>query len=513
MLPLSGRRGTSTLLALLSGVLLVFSFPKYGHPAFAWIALAPLFVACATTRDVWRGIRLGFLTGFVGFLGTLYWVVGVVQVFGGLPTPVAGIVGVLTAMYLSIFPAVFGGLMVRAVRRFGLVGVWLAPTLWVATEWLRASTLLGFPWALLGSSQATVLPVAQAASVVGVYGLSVLVSLVSAAAAVIALTADRGHRRGVAAVAILLVFVVGAGAWRVRTGTLTSAGTPLRVGLVQGNVAQEQKHDPEFKDGIMNRYLGLSRRALADGAELVIWPEASTPFFFDAEAVPALPIRRLAAEARTPFIVGTDEYERMPAGQGARIYNTAVVIGRDGRSSGTYRKMHLVPFGEFVPMKRILFFVGPLVEAVSDFSAGTEPVVLDAGGHRVSVAICYEVVFPTISRAFVAGGSQLLATITNDAWFGRSSAAYQHFEQAGLRAIEQGRYMVRAANTGISGAVDPYGRVIQRTELFMPAALAIDVRLLDSRTIYSRLGDLAAWGSLLVAAWVLMPAGRQRPAA
>ena len=513
MRPTLGRRSTAALLAALSGVLLVLSFPKFGHPAFAWAALAPLFVECATSRDIGQGIRLGFIAGFIGFLGTLYWVVGVVQVFGGLPTPVAAVVGVLTAMYLSIFPALFGGLMVRAMRRFGLVGVWLAPPLWVATEWFRASTLLSFPWALIGSSQATVLPVAQAASVVGVYGLSLLVALVSAAASAIALSQDRRHRRGAIAVACLLALVAASGAWRVRTGTLTSEGTPLRVGLLQGNIAQEQKQDASFREGIMSRYLGLTRRALADGAELVIWPESSTPFFFDAQSALAEPIRRLAAEAGTPFIVGTDEFEPMPTGQPNRIYNTAVAVGRDGRSVGTYRKMHLVPFGEYVPMQHLLFFVGPLVQAVGEFSAGTDAVVLDAGGRRVSVAICYEAVFPTVSRAFVAGGSQLLATITNDAWFGRSSAAYQHFEQAGLRAIEQGRYMVRAANTGISGAVDPYGRVIQRTDLFMPAALVVDVRLIDSRTIYGKVGDLAAWGSLLVAFWVLLPVGRSRSAA
>jgi apolipoprotein N-acyltransferase len=151
-----------------------------------------------------------------------------------------------------------------------------------------------------------------------------------------------------------------------------------------------------------------------------------------------------------------------------------------------------------VPLKQLLFFVGPLVEAVSDFSAGTEPVVFDAGGHRLSTAICYEVVFPWIARAFVLNGSQLLTTITNDAWFGRSSAPYQHFEQAAIRAVEQGRYLVRAANTGISGAVDPYGRTLAATSLFETTAITVDVRLHDGRTVYSYTGDLIVWVSLAV---------------
>ncbi len=160
--------------------------------------------------------------------------------------------------------------------------------------------------------------------------------------------------------------------------------------------------------------------------------------------------------------------------------------------------MRLVPFGEFVPFKRLLFFVGPLVQSVSDFTPGVDPVVLDAGGRRVSVAICYESMFPWIDRAFAARGSQLLATITNDAWFGRSSAPYQHFDEGAIRAVEDGRYVVRAANTGISGGVDPYGRVLLTTGLFTQAAVTVDVRLLDGRTIYSRMGDVVAWLSVLI---------------
>jgi apolipoprotein N-acyltransferase len=169
-----------------------------------------------------------------------------------------------------------------------------------------------------------------------------------------------------------------------------------------------------------------------------------------------------------------------------------------------------VPFGEYVPLKRLLFFVGPLIEAVSDFSAGTDPTVFDVGGRRLSVAICYESVYPAVSRAFVARGAELLVTITNDAWFGRSSAAYQHFEQGVLRAVEEGRYFVRAANTGISGAADPYGRVMVRTELFVPTVEAADVRLISTRTVYSRVGDVVVWVSLgLVAALVATGARRR----
>jgi apolipoprotein N-acyltransferase len=195
-----------------------------------------------------------------------------------------------------------------------------------------------------------------------------------------------------------------------------------------------------------------------------------------------------------------------------RFYNPARLVDATGRSRATYRKMHLVPFGEYVPLKNLLFFVGPLVESVSDFSPGLEPVVFDVDGRRMSVAICYESVYPGLTQAFVERGTQLLITITNDAWFGRSSAAYQHFDQGALRAIEQGRYFVRAANTGISGVVDPYGRNLLRTPLFEQTTAVVDVRLLNGRTIYSRIGDVVAWVSLLATAGVLLTRPRRFPA-
>jgi apolipoprotein N-acyltransferase len=227
----------------------------------------------------------------------------------------------------------------------------------------------------------------------------------------------------------------------------------------------------------------------------------------------AQPVRLLAAQSHTPFVIGTDDFERGTTPAADRYYNAAVLVGPDGRSQGVYRKQLLVPFGEYVPLKSLLFFVGPLIQAVSDFSPGGKAVVFDANGRRFSVAICYESIYPWIAREFVAGGSELLATITNDAWFGRSSAAYQHFAQGAVRAVEEGRYVVRAANTGVSGAVDPYGRVLASTLLFVPAAVTVDVRLLRSRTIYSRTGDLVVWLSVAASAMVALAGLRRDPLA
>jgi apolipoprotein N-acyltransferase len=496
--------------------LLAAAFPRFGLPAFAWIALAPLVVAAvlaqrASAAFLGRPFRLGLVTGIVYFAGTLYWVVEVMGNYGGLPVWVAVVVAFLLVAYLALYVGAFAALVALSARRYGLGGVWLAPCFWVATEWARSWVGGGFPWVLLGTSQATVLPVAQLASVTGVFGLSALVALVSTAAAIVALRRGSGQWRGAIVVAGILAVVVTGGAFRIAGGGLARSGAVLRVGLVQGNVLQDQKWDPAYRESILQRYVDLSRQAIGAGAQLVIWPEASTPFYFDLESALAAPVRKLAADTRTPFLLGTDEYVGASGGEPDRYFNAAVLVGPDGISRGSYRKMHLVPFGEYVPLKSLLFFVGRLVQAVSDFSAGTDPVVFEIDGGRLSVAICYESVYPWIARTFVQQGSELLATITNDAWFGTSSAAYQHFEQGALRAIEEGRYVVRAANTGITGAVDPYGRVIARTSLFEPVAITVDVRLLDDRTIYGQAGDVIAWLSMAVTLWaILFGAGAAR---
>jgi len=491
--------------------LFVFSFPKFGIPVCAWIALAPLVVAVTLstaepkTSSPLTAFKLGLVAGFGYFIGTLYWVVGVMQTYGGLSPVVAVLVALLLASYLALYPALFALLLRHAVLRLGVSAIWLAPAFWVSTEWLRSTIGGGFPWVLLGASQATVIPVVQFASIAGVYGLSALVALVGTAAAAVTVSRRRVHRYGAMAVAISLAAVAVAGLARVRSGAWLNQGEALRVGLVQGSVDQDQKYDERFRDAIIQRYVDLSRRAIQQGANLVIWPEASLPVEVNASL--ADPVRRLAAESRTPFLIGADAVEPKTAEHPELYYNAAVLVESDGQSKQSYRKMVLVPFGEYVPLRQLLFFVKPLIEAVSDFSPGTDAVVFDADGRRLSVAICYESVYPTLAREFVARGSELLVTITNDAWFKRSAAAFQHFDQGILRAVEEGRYVVRAANTGISGAVDPYGRVLARTDLFVPTVITVDVRLNRSRTIYSQIGDVVVWVSLLATGAVIVVTG------
>jgi apolipoprotein N-acyltransferase len=284
--------------------------------------------------------------------------------------------------------------------------------------------------------------------------------------------------------------------------------------VLQGNVLQDQKWDPAMRDAIMQRYIDMSREAIGRNARFILWPESATPLPYEQDVARGETIRRLARQSGVTILVGSDQIEPVtpvPPGKlpPTRIYNAAYLIKPDGSTAAIYRKIHLVPFGEYVPFSHLLFFVGRLVEAVSDFSPGTEAVLLPVAGHQASTAICYEVIYASLMRAFVSEGSELLTTITNDAWYGWSSAAYQHWEQASLRAIEQGRYLARAANTGISGFVDPYGRVLQKSNMFQSAVMTEDVRFITERTIYSRIGDVAGWGSVAFALAALVATRRK----
>ena len=467
------------------------------------MALAPLLVALSepVALRTRRAFLLGLVSGLGYFAGTVYWTPAVVQTFGGLNWPVAIGAGSLLIAYLALFPALFALITARLCGRFGPRALLLTPALWVATELLRRWVLGGFPWVLLGYSQASVLPIVQTASLAGVYGLSALVVLASAAP-VVALRA-RGAMRWAAPLTMALV--IGAlaiwGQWRIQDGALVRAGTPVRVGIIQGNIPQAQKWDQTRASQILGTYLDLTQQAASRGATLVVWPESSTPFLFEYDAGGNAAIRHAVRLFGISLLFGSDQYE---PGTPARFYNSAFLLAPDGRTAAVYRKMHLVPFGEFVPLKRLLFFVGPLVEAVSDFSPGEDAVVMPVGANRLSTAICYEVVYPDLIADFVARGSQLLTTITNDAWYGNSSAPYQHFWQAVVRSVEQGRYLVRSANTGISGIVDPYGRVQAMSPIFERRVVMGDARYLDGRTVYARTGDGFAWACALVTllAWI-----------
>lgn len=449
------------------------------------------------------------------FTGTLYWITGVMVMYGNLAGWVGVAINALLVLYLSLYPALFAVIVWRARAAHGALAIALSPCVWVATELGRTDIFGGFPWVLLGYSQTSVLPIAQLASLVGVYGVSLIVASTSAAVVV---AFDRrlvSRSRRFAPSAVVIAALVVAAAWgsrRLGRSELTREGSPVRVGLIQGNVDQAIKWDPARASEIFADYIRKTRQAISEGASLVIWPESSTPFMFEEDRAGADVVRALARQARVPILFGSDQVEWRVAGNQRtpdKYYNAAFLVGADGSTKGIYRKLHLVPFGEYIPFQKLLFFAAPLTEQVGSFTPGDAATLLPVAGHPISVAICYEVVYAPLVRRFVAGGSELLTTMTNDAWFGDTSAPDQHFEQASMRAIENARYLVRAANTGVSGIVDPYGRVLHRTPVYQPAVVVGDARFLTSTTLYTRIGDVAAYASV-IATLALLTLRRRR---
>ena len=440
------------------------------------------------------------------FVGTVYWTSTVVATFGQLATPIAVFAMLLLAAYLALYPAVAALITSVLIRRMGVTALFIAPAAWVATEFLRGYLFGGFPWVPLGNSQVTVLPVAQLASVLGVYGLSALVAFVNASIAFAMLTPGGRRVRAIAAMVVLLAAVAGWGTWRVADGSLTRAGTPIRVGLVQGNIEQTLKWRPEQARTIFTTYIAMTRDVVRRGAQYVIWPESSTPFTFEGDPVGERELRALTKEVGVPILFGSDQEVGVD-----EHYNAAFQLGPDGSTLAVYRKIHLVPFGEFVPMANVLTDFPPLVQTLAGFApftAGSTTVMLPVGDHKASTAICYEVVYPSLVRDAVLRGSELLTTITNDAWYGHSSAPFQHFAMASMRAIEHGRYLARAANTGISGVVDPYGRVVARSAIFEQVGMVQEVRFLTARTVYAAVGDVVAYAAMAIVVLSLLATRR-----
>ena len=482
---------------MLSGVLLALSFPKFGHGAVAWVALAPLLIALASARSGAHGFRLGYLTGAVSSLGLVYWTALVVTQFGGLPLPVGIAVMVLLCLALALFPSLFGWCVATWSRALGPGALLLAPVAWVATEILRAHTLFNFAWCLLGYSQHANLPVLQLARYGAVYGVSFVVAAVAATLAYIAVEPAPAPRRraGLATAAVLAVVWVH-GAWLLRQ-PLPEAGR-VRVGLVQASILQDEKWEPGRAWRNVEEHLRLTEDAARRGAALVVWPESAVPFFFDRDPVVSDLLREAARRHRIHLVFGNDDRDAGDDERRFRIWVGAKMLAPDGELALRYHKMRLVPFGEYVPIQSVLATagVGKLVQRVGEFTPGDELALGSMDTHRLAVFICYEAIFPDLVRGFVQRGADLLVNITNDGWYGRTSAPHQHMAMAVFRAVENGKSLVRAANTGITAMVDARGRVRQKTALFDRTALVGDVAIVPGRTPYARHGDVFAWACL-----------------
>lgn len=483
-------------LSLLSGGLIVLSMPKLELSFVAWISLVPLFVAMDGRSPLdrfWQGL----LCGLVTFSGSMYWLVYAMQTYGNLPWPMALLLFFLLTASLALYVALFGWIT-GIVKTKLLINEWiLAPLIWCALEYVRNFFLSGFPWVLIGYSQYRFLHIIQIADITGIYGVSFLVLLVNTGLFEIMkiITSPNRKKEGLLyPILVLLVVLTSAlyGIWRIeQIKSLSREAQTLRVGIAQGNIAQEIKWNPEFQEKTFDIYRDLTLRIAEKRPDLVIWPETAAPFYFPSNRKYSQRLLNVVRDAGVELLFGSPAYKRK--GKEIELFNRAYLIS-GGEIVGQYDKIHLVPFGEYVPLRRFLPFAKRMVVSVGDFSPGKETIPLWLKKEiPFGVLICFESIFPELSRGFVKRGARFIVNITNDAWYGYSSAPYQHLSMLTLRAVENRVSIARAANTGISAVIDPTGRIQARTDLFKRQILIDKISILPIKSFYTRYGDLFSY--------------------
>jgi len=500
-----------------AGVALTAAFPSIGLDSLVWVALVPLLAAVKGTRPG-QGLRLGLACGLVHYLSLLVWVVYTMTTYGRLPLWLCVPVWFLLSFFLALFTGLFGMGMARLGHSPALRAL-IGPALWTGLEFARTHVFTGFPWALLGASQYERLPIIQMVEITGTYGLSFLIVLGNVIVFE-ALTGLAGQGRAAKLRAAALAagwtgLVAGLWLWGLeRIATIDALGVKSpqrRIAVLQGNIDQDQKWDPQFQNATLAVYGRLSRQAAGQGAELIVWPETAAPFYFGYQAEPTALVMETIVGLGIDTIVGGPWLLRRHGE--ASFFNSAFLVDGKGVLRDKYDKVHLVPFGEYVPLKRFLPFLGKMVEQVGDFSPGPPGRTLAWQDQQLGILICYEVIFPGLARAMVANGAGILINMTNDAWFGRSGAPLQHFSTAVMRAVENRRSLARAANTGISGFIDPAGRMVSATNLFEQTCLTRTLPVLDVSSPYRRWGNWFAWVCVAAVVGAGILGRHNRPAA
>jgi apolipoprotein N-acyltransferase len=471
----------SVLPALLSGGLLCLGLPGTGGLwPLLFVALVPFLTALRTAPRV-QAAWCGLFTGLVHFLSLLYWIVIVMGRYGKLPWYISVTTLVLLALVLSLFVVVFA-LFARwfLVKSTPFAALWALPCLWVGLDWIRSFLFTGFPWMDLGYGLWNVPMLIQFSDITGHYGITFLLLLTNTLAALLLTDRVKTVRLHILApVILLLIGVAGYSAWRWQSlERWMKTAVTMPVGVVQGNVEQDKKWVPEEREKTVMDYIGKTV-LLFSGKKpaLVVWPETALPFFPEAHPLTA-PLRSLTMENNIALLTGAPWYTVVDREKRKyRYYNSALLLGSDGYFGGRYSKTHLVPFGEYVPMKKYLPFIAPIVQTVGDFTPGTIENPITYLQAKIGVLLCYESIFPDIAEKWVRAGANILINLTNDAWYGKSSAPQQSFAMTVFRAVETRRSVVRAANTGISGFIDPLGRVRMKSEIFVSWEASDDVVL------------------------------------
>ncbi len=486
-------------LVTLSALCFILVFPSFNVEVLAWVTFVPLLLAIRDASPN-EAFWLGWLFGILGALGTVYWVVVAMVSYGNVSVWLSVLILLLMAAYLGLYVGVFAWLARWIERRASLSLILTVPAIWVALEYVRSFFLLPFPWSYVGYSQFLTPTVTQIADMTGVYGVSFLVMLVNAGlyTAAFARVSQKTKRSAFIATGCVVAVCVGYGAFVLSNADRVKQKT-VKVAVVQGNIDQAIKWNAAFKQHISDIYSRLSLEAAKDKPDLIVWPETAAPFFFLYEVEPQQQMIDLVGKLNAFLLFGGLDFTPIKGTQAYNSFNSAFLLSPEGGVMGKYDKMQLVPFGEYVPFKKLLFFVDRITTAIGEVQAGTVPEVMQANDTFFSVVICFESTFPNLVRKFVKNGARFLLIITNDAWYGRSPAAAQHFSMATFRAIENRTAIARAANTGISGFIDPYGRILQQSDTYVEAMLVDEIPLRTTTTLYTRYGDVFAWFCCAVA--------------
>jgi len=497
-------------LALCSSLLLFAASPgQWAVAPLAWLALLPLLLACRGL-SVKKSARLGLFCGLVYYLSLIYWIVIALGRYGGLPPwlTLPALVGL--ALYMAVYLATFTAITAWTAGHWPLV--WTAPLAWVGLDFIRCRLFTGFPWLDLGYSQGNWPLINQVADLGGHYGVTFLIVLTNACLAE-AWGAWRASPLGLGGKALgrrlflpflLLLAAMSYNLWRYQAISQAISQAPtLKVGLMQGNIDQSEKWLPELQRQTVDTYLALSTEAMGGGGlDLLIWPETALPFFPDESPLFQTVTEAFSRTGGPSLLTGAPHYQVDFETGKIRYFNSAFLLKSTPKALGVevqrYDKQHLVPFGEYIPFQEYLPEALPLVQSMGNFSPGQDSAPLIGGSARLGLLVCFESIFPEEARLRVAAGANLLVNLTNDAWYGRSSAPFQQVPMAVLRAIENRRGLARAANTGISCLIDPLGTVLIASSIFEKRQLTGQLPLLEEHSFYSRLGFLFAPSCLIL---------------
>ena len=488
--------------AAAAGAVTAMAFPKFDLMFFAWISLIPMFFLLAKARPR-HGLLLGWTAGAVFYAILLYWIPDVPAHYGRLPIVFSLLIDGLLVLLLASTWAVFGWLFAVLRLRLNDAAFFVAPFLWIALEYAVSHVLTGFPWGLLGVSQYKNTAFIQISAVTGVYGVSFMLVLFQSYF-VASIQSMKRAPFAIAAVAMAAVHLAGV----LTMPKVIPGPETFSAAVVQGNVSSDIQWSEMTADkveALFEEHMDLTRRAQQAGARLIIWPEFTVPLCFSCPDTLYVRFK----ESLEAFVVATGatlvvgSNETSEAGDVRRYFNSSLCLS-PGRAVSRYAKMHLVPFGEYTPYKAVFGFINTITHAIGELTPGKFPALHSFGDVPFGTPICYEIVFPDLVRRFTKQGARFLATMTNDGWYGRSSAPYQHFAAAVLRAAENHRFLLRAATTGISGIIDPAGRILQRTEIGARTFLIGDVTPAAGLTFYVRHGNVFCFLDLTISALFLI---------